>query len=166
MCFFMNTRVSLVSVLLIAANARASVVITPASGGGAISANTAANGSSPAWTTLGPITIAEGKKQDFGNKVDNETLVLKAPDGFEFNTALTPSITFADGADVTDASVALTDSSTLTITYSTARQKALDTFIIGETGLQVRPTQAGFVATGRHIYSPTTDGSKPPIDGV
>src|SRR5262249_45259973 len=151
---FMNTRVVLFLVLLMVASAKASVVITPASGGGAISANTAANGSSPAWTTLGPITIAEGKKQDFGNKVDNETLVLKAPDGFEFNTVLTPSITFAEGADVTDASVVLTDGSTLTITYSTARQKSLDTLVIGETGLQVRPTQAGFEATGRHIYWP------------
>src|SRR5690242_21783752 len=126
--------------LLMAASTEASVVITPASGGGAISANSAANGSSPAWTTLGPITIAEDKKQDLVHKVNNETLILKAPDGFEFNTALTPSISFDDGADVTDASVALTDSTTLTITYSASNQKLLDTLIIGETGLQVRPT--------------------------
>src|SRR5215471_7050230 len=116
----MKTKNALVApfvALIFVANAEASVVITPASGGGAISADTAANGTSPAWTTLGPITIAEGKKQDLGNKVNKGTLILKVPDGFEFNTASTPSISFVHGADVTSASVAVTNASTLTITY-------------------------------------------------
>jgi hypothetical protein len=165
----MKTRVCLVApvlALLIAFSAEAAVVITPASGGGAISANSAANGSSPAWTTLGPITIAEGKKQDFGSKVDHATLILKAPDGFQFNTALAPSISFVRDADVTAANVALSDASTLTITYSTSAQKELDTIVIGATGLQVRPTQAGFPVTGRHIYCPTTGGGTASIDGI
>jgi len=165
----MKTRVSLVAAVLVALmtpSVDAAVVITPASGGGAISANSAANGSSPAWTTLGPITIAEGKKQDFGNKAANATLILKAPDGFEFNTALAPSLSFVHNRDLTAASVALTDASTLTITYSTSAQKELDTIVIGATGLQVRPTEAGFVATGRHIYCPTTGGVTAFVVGV
>src|SRR6185503_10307076 len=39
-------------------SAQAAVSITPASGGGAISADTASNAPAPAWTALGPITIA------------------------------------------------------------------------------------------------------------
>jgi hypothetical protein len=165
----MNMRSSVVGSLLalvLATNAEATVIITPASGGGAISADTAANGHAPAWTTLGPITIAEGKKQDFGHKVKNDTLVLKVPAGFEFNTASTPSISFASGADVTSASVAISDSTTLTITYSANSQKNLDTLIIGATGLQVRPTQAGPVAAGNHIYSPSSGGGTASIDGI
>src|ERR1051325_10627349 len=37
--------------------ARAAVTVTGASGGGALSADTAVNGGSGVWTTLGPITI-------------------------------------------------------------------------------------------------------------
>jgi hypothetical protein len=144
----------------------ASVVVTPAAGGAAISADTAANGVSPAWTTLGPITISEGKKQDFGNKANNATIILKAPAGFVFNTASVPSISFARGGDVTAARVAVSDSSTLTITYSTSGQKNLDTLVIGATGLQVRPTRAGPVAAGRHIYRPDSGGGSASIDGI
>src|SRR5262245_15575883 len=63
------------------------VTITPASNGSNISADKAANATSPAWTTLGAITIDEGSngnKNNFGAGTD-VTLVLKAPLGFEFN---------------------------------------------------------------------------------
>src|SRR5437868_1311205 len=43
--------------LIAAGQAHAAVVITGASGGAAISADTAATGGSGAWTTLGAITI-------------------------------------------------------------------------------------------------------------
>jgi hypothetical protein len=165
----MSTKIPLVALmlaLLSTVRVEAAVVITPAAGGSSMSANTAANGGSPAWTTLGPITIAEGAKQDFGNKVSGVTLVLKTPAGFEFNTALTPSVSFTPLSDVTAASAVISDSNTLTITYSTSAQKFVDTLVVGATGLQVRPTQAGPVAHGRHIYCPTTGGGTSAMIGV
>src|ERR1700746_455628 len=46
--------------------AHATVTVTAATGGATISADTAANAASPAWTSLGPIVIAEGAAADFG----------------------------------------------------------------------------------------------------
>ena len=66
-------------------DASGDVTVTPASGGVSISADTAANATSPSWTTLGTITIAES-----GNNrgaIGSGTLVLKVPDGFEFKEA-------------------------------------------------------------------------------
>src|SRR4051794_29108175 len=57
------------------------ISVTGATGGGAISADTAANAASPAWTSLGPITIGEGGMGEFAAGT-NVTLVLKAPAGF------------------------------------------------------------------------------------
>src|SRR5690242_6304755 len=60
--------------------AMANVTITAASGGGSLSADTAANAPVPGWTTLGPITLIEGgtTKGDFTAGSD-VTLILKAP---------------------------------------------------------------------------------------
>src|SRR6516165_74462 len=83
--------------------ASAAVTITGASGGSAISADTAATGGSGAWTTLGPITIVEGAKGDIGQGT-GITLILKAPVGFEFNLNSTPSVSFTAG-DLTGVGV-------------------------------------------------------------
>src|SRR5689334_1096760 len=112
--------------------ARAAVGITPASGGSAISADTAASGGAGTWTTLGPITIAEGKKTDI-SAGSGVTLVLKAPSGFEFNTSSTPSISFTPGADITAATIAVSDSSTLSVTMDVSGAGFNDSIIIGTT---------------------------------
>ena len=70
---------------LLGTGAYAAVTITSATGGVNILADKAANATSPAWTSLGPIIIREGNKFDFGSGA-NLTLVLKAPGGFEFDT--------------------------------------------------------------------------------
>src|SRR5262245_48145605 len=97
---------------VVAQTVQAAVTVTGASGGGAISADSASSGGSGAWTTLGPITIAEGKKTDI-SAGSGITLVLKAPSGFEFNTASTPSISFTSGQDITSANIVVSDSTTL-----------------------------------------------------
>ena len=57
--------------------------VTAASGGDNISADTAASGGTGAWTTIvGPI-YAETVNGD----LDNGTVILTAPSGFEFNAA-------------------------------------------------------------------------------
>jgi hypothetical protein len=144
---------------------RAAVVVTPASGGSAISADTAASGGAGAWTALGPITITEAKKTDI-SAGSGVTLVLKVPSGFEFNTSSTPSISFTSGADITAANIAVSDSSTLTVTMDVSGTGFSDSLVIGTTGLQVRPTQAAPLATGRHIFRPTSGGGNATINGL
>ena len=80
--------------------ASAAGTVTGAAGGSSISADTAANASSPAWTTLGAVTIAEGANADFAAGT-NVTLILKAPSGFAFNTAVTPDVTATAGTNLT-----------------------------------------------------------------
>jgi hypothetical protein len=151
-------------VFLVPVVARASVNITDASGGSAISADTASSGGSGAWTTLGPIIIDESKKSDI-SAGSGLTLVLKAPTGFEFNTASTPSVSFTSG-DISSASATITDPSTLTVTLTVSGTANNDTLTVGATGLQVRPTQGGPLASGRHIYRPTTGGGTVSINGI
>jgi hypothetical protein len=153
--FFNTTKDTLVAFLFVFAfvflgadKALATATVTPASGGGSISADTAANGPSPAWTTLGAITIAEGAATDFAAGI-GVTLILKTPAGFEFSTAVTPNITFTASRDITSATVAMTDSSTATITLTASGTTLLDTLTIGSTtSLQVRPTAGTPLASG------------------
>jgi rhamnogalacturonyl hydrolase YesR len=148
-------------------SAFATVTITGASGGSSISADTASNSPAAAWTTLGPITIAEGTSTDFTNGT-GVTLILKAPAGFQFNTAVTPNITFTALKNITNASVTMSDASTITITLSifgTATNG--DSLTIGSTtGIQVRPTVIVPLATGNHIYRPSTGGGTAGIRGI
>ena len=137
------TRLILIAGLFLAtaSSAFATVTITGASGGGNISADTAANAPAPAWTTLGPITITEGASTDFTNGT-GVTLILKAPAGFQFNTAVTPNVTFTASKNITSAFATMTDSSTITVTLTVSgTATAGDSLTIGSTtGIQVRPT--------------------------
>ena len=151
------------AVVLLAVNvARATVNITSASGGTSISADSTGGG----WTTLGGIVIAEGANGDLGVGT-NITLVLKSPGGFQFNTATTPSITFTNGRGIAAASVAVTDTSTISVTLTVSNNTALDTLVIGgTTGIQIRPTAGSPLATGLHIYRPTSGGGTAVINGI
>ena len=171
---FMNkltplTRLILVTGLFLAAAGPvfATVTLTAATGGGNISGDTAANGPAPAWTALGPMTITEGASTDFTNGVAR-TLILKAPAGFQFNTAVTPSITFTAARNITSAAVAMTDASTITVTLTISGTAVNgDSLTIGSTtNIQVRPTSGLPLATGDHIYRPGTGGGNAGIRGI
>jgi len=143
----------------------AAVTVTGASGGGNISADTAVNSPRPvSWTTLGTITIAEGASTDFTNGTA-VTLVLRVPTGFQFNTAASPGATFASNRNITSASAVVTDTSTLTVTLTVA-----GTAVSGDSlmlsGIQVRPTAMVPLATGNHIYRPTSGGGTAGIRGI
>lgn len=163
------TRVTIVAGLFLATASYvfATVTLTDASGGDNISADTAANGPAPAWTTLGAITITEGASTDFTNG-NGVTLILKAPAGFQFNTAVTPNVTFIAGKNIKSAIVAMTDASTITLTLTNSGTAASgDSLTIGSTtGIQVRPTASLPFATGKHIYRPSTGGGTAGIRGI
>lgn len=138
--------------------------ITAASGGGSISADTAANAPTPAWTSLGSIVIAESNNTR--GDIGGGTLVLKSPAGFEFNTAVVPNITFTSLRNIIAASADYTDSTTLTITLLVLGSDATDTLTIGgTTRVQVRPTAGTPLASG-NLHRPTADGGTAVIVGV
>jgi rhamnogalacturonyl hydrolase YesR len=162
------TRFTLIAGLFLAAasSAFATVTITNATGGSTISADTASNAPSPAWTTLGAITITEGVTNDFINGT-GVSLILKAPAGFQFNTAVTPNVTFTAGKNITSASAVMTDATNLTVTLTVSGTNATDSLTIGSTtGIQVRPTASLPFATGKHIYRPSTGGGTAVIKGI
>jgi hypothetical protein len=150
--------------LALAVSALGTVNLTPASGGGSISADTAANAATPAWTSLGSIVIAEpsNSKGDIGGG----TLILKAPTGFEFNSTSTPSIAFTAGQNITAATIAVTNPTTLTITLTVSGSTLRDTLTIGgTTPVRVRPV-AGTPLPSGNIYRPTSGGGTAVIVGV
>src|SRR5207249_12041112 len=134
-------------------------------GGTSISADKSANASTPAWTTLGPIVIAERNKPDFGAG-SGVTLVLKAPAGFEFNTSAPPNVTFASGQDITSASISFSNSSTMAITLNVGGTSGTDQLTIGNTtGLQVRPTAGTPPASGQ-LFRPQSGGGTASVNGL
>ncbi len=137
----------------------AAVGITPASGGGAISADTAATGGSGAWTSLGAITIAEGLNTDFAVSQTGATLVLTAPAGFEFNTAQVPDVTGAS-TDLSGLSMAVPTATSLQLTFTTdGVADAVDSVVIGGvTPIQVRPTN-GTIANGNIVRTAGNPGT-------
>ncbi|MEO5802635.1 MAG: Calx-beta domain-containing protein, partial [Verrucomicrobiota bacterium] len=147
----------------------ANVAVTPASGGTNLSADKAGNAISPAWTTLGQIIIDEvstGNKNDFGSGT-GVTLILKTPGGFQFNTSVVPNITFTSARDISSATIAVTDSNTVTVTLTVTGTANIDKLTIGNTtGLQVRPTLGSPLAAARNIYRPTSGGGTATISGI
>ncbi|HEY6167374.1 MAG TPA: PKD domain-containing protein, partial [Verrucomicrobiae bacterium] len=154
-----------VLVFFCATSTFAFVTITPATNGTSISADKAANATSPAWTTLGPIVITEGNKNDFSTG-SGLKLVLKAPAGFEFNTAAVPNVAITAGADISSASAAFSNSTILAVTLTVGTSVDFDQLTIGNTThLQVRPTSGTPLASGQ-IFRPAIGGGTAGVNGV
>src|SRR6266481_5074423 len=105
----------------------ATVTVTAATGGTNLSADKAQNATSPAFTTLGNIVIAENVTSDFaiGTGV---TLVLTAPSGWRFNAGV-GSVSFQNSRDITTASISVTNS-TITVTLTVNGTGKSDTLTI------------------------------------
>jgi adhesin/invasin len=132
--------ISAVAFFTMLLHAEANVAVTAAAGGGSISADTSANAVAPAWTTLGPITITEGANDDIAPGQAGATLILTAPEGFDFNTAQLPDVTGLS-TDLSGLALAFPTAATLQLTLtSDGVADAVDTVVIGGvTPLQVRP---------------------------
>ena len=142
----------------------AAVGVTAATGGGAISADTAANAATPAWTSLGAITITEGLATDFAVGA-GVTLILTAPTGFEFNTAQVPDVTGIT-TDLTSVAMSYPTTTTMQLLYTSAFTTISDVVVIGGvTAIQVRPTAGTPLASG-NIVRATGNAGTGTITGV
>jgi len=161
---FKSLTLGAVLLVLISLQTLADVNLSAASGGGNLSADTAANAVSPGWTSLGSITMSEPGNQR--NSIGAGSLILKAPTGFEFNTGVTPNISYSGGKDIQSANISVTDASTLTITLSVNGSNDVDSLTIGGTpAIQVRPVSGTPLTTG-NIYRPSVGGGTASILGI
>lgn len=139
--------------------AQAAVTVTPATGGTAISADTAA--ASPgtgAWTALTGPVIAEGSTADIGTG----TIILNAPSGYEFNTAAgtTVLVTRTQGSGANDRNINDVASGTTLATAISASQITFTVTAATSNGVrnsltwqnvQVRPTQGCPIAASGNM---------------
>ena len=103
--------------------AHAAVTVTPALGGTNICHNSAANGTLPAYTALGTITVQEGLTGDFAGFLSS--IVITAPAGWQFNTGAAPTISNSGGDILASFNGGFTTTS-LTVDFfvlGTARRK-------------------------------------------
>ncbi len=128
--------------LIMAVPAQAAANVTPAAGGGAISADTTGG----AWTSLGAIVIAEGAPGD----IDDGVFVLTIPAGFEFNPASAPDVAITGATPELAANTpAVIAANTITVTVTANSSTEADTMTIGGvTPIQVRPTAGTPLANG------------------
>ena len=129
--------------------ARAAVTVTPATGGTNICHNSAANGTLPAYTALGTITVSEGVNTDFATGLD--VLVITAPAGWQFNTAVTPTLGYTAGGNVITVVNGGYTTTSLTVDIITIGTGAHDAITI--TGLQIQPTTQ--TSAAGYIYAST-----------
>ncbi len=129
--------------LIIPVPAMAAATVTPAAGGGAISADDTGGD----WTTLGAITISEGGAGD----IDDGVFVLTIPAGFEFNPASAPDVAVTGSTPELAANTpAVIDATTITVTVTANSSTEADNdMIIGAVNpIQVRPTAGTPLASG------------------
>jgi hypothetical protein len=132
--------------LIIASPVKAAANVTPAAGGGAISADTSAGAPGQAWTSLGAIVIAEGAP----GEIDDGVFVLTIPTGFEFNPASVPDVVITGAIpELAANSPAVIDATTITVTVTANSSTESDIMTIGGViPIQVRPTAGSPLATG------------------
>src|SRR5215212_10047095 len=139
--------------------------VTSATGGTNISADKAANATSPAFTTLGDIVIAENVNNDFSVQA-NRTLILTAPTGWQFNpgvgtTAATK--TGAGGNELNDNSITVT-ATTITVNISVTGITQLNTLSIK--GIEVRATDGANVPGSGNILRTVANPGTATIAGI
>jgi hypothetical protein len=131
------------------------VIITAASGGTDISADLAGNTTSPAFTKLGNIVIAESAPSDFAVGTD-VTLILTAPSGWRFDPGV-GSAKFARGRDLHSARISVS-ASTITVTLRVDDTSKIDTVTIS--GIKVQAIDgADLFSAGDILHTSANPGT-------
>jgi hypothetical protein len=127
--------------------------ITPATGGGAIKADTAATGGSGVYTTLAGPVIAEGAA---GELLNNGDIWLTAPSGFEFNSAAGTAGVGGGGCTGMTLGAPVRSTSTIKVQVTAPSTSACT---VTFSGIQVRPTTGSPIVSGNI----TNTGSTGPL---
>jgi hypothetical protein len=125
-----------------------------------VSADTAANATSPSYTALGNIVINEASANDFSNTSGNKTIIISAPSGWVFlNTGI--SVSFTPNKDISSASISASSTTSFTVTFSATNTVNLDAMTIS--GVQVRASSGSNVPGTGNI---TRTGGTSTISGL
>ena len=168
-----NRRIKLFRILLsglvlccMSYNGYAAVAVTAATGGTLLCESLSTVGSSPGFTTLGPITIIEGNTGDIPHTCGGTctvSLTLCAPTGWEFNTAVLPTVAYFDS--YTGGAGNITGITRTIVNVGGVYELQMAIRVTGAnrhdeiriSGLQVEATTATIPSTG-HIYALTGSG--------
>ncbi len=125
-------------------SANAIVVVNPATGGTNICSNLAANGTTPGFTALGPMTVQEGAGGGVNNgdfAAGTNTVSFTAPAGWQFNTGAATTIQFIPGRNITSITNVVLTATTLTFDVNVTGTAQRDGIQV--TGLEVQATSTG-----------------------
>ncbi len=149
---------------LFAGHAFAAVSVTAAPSGGNISVDKAANGSSPAYTSIGNIVITEGAQTDFADTAGAfETLILTAPSGWEFQAA-TGSVVAANPGNVSNESISVSTSA-ITLTFK-VKNNTTRTDTVTVSGIKVRSTDGTSLPQSGNILRTSGNPGTATIAGI
>ena len=149
------------------------VTVTPATNGIGISADNAANGNSPSWTTLSDIIITENATDDFADTAGaRKTLILTAPLNWQFKAMATTSdqnfIKALGGGDIqTNPShkptIAITNN-TIIVGLNVSGTNFPDTLTIS--GIQVQAINKTSLPSAGNILRTSSDPGTEAIAGI
>ena len=148
--------------LVCAGNALATVTVTAATGGTGLSADTAQNGATPGFTTLGNIVLDESANGDFtpGTGV---TLILTAPTGWRFKPGAGSAT--STGKDIPSSNVSLSVSdSNIIVTFNVTGTGGKDTLTIS--GIQIQATDGGALPASGSIFRSSLNPGTATIAGI
>ena len=140
--------------LLLGSQSKATIAVTSGTNGTNICSNKAVGGIAAGYTTLGTITVAERANNDFGGGGTGfNTITLTLPAGWQFNTAVMPTLNGVAAAHFTNLSGSSFTGTSYTILVRMTATAARDSFTIS--GLQVQAT-SGSSAAGNLMASAVT----------
>lgn len=157
-------RITFVLVLgfICALSVNANVTVTAPSAN--ISADKAANATSPAWTTLGNIVITEGANKDFADNQTNATLILTRPTNWSFNPGVGSVSNSTSGGDVTGLSLTVT-STTITMQF-TSKNNGNKIDVITISGIQIRSDNGADLPSSGNILRTAGNPGSGTIVGI
>jgi hypothetical protein len=138
-----------VALAMLSTVAMANVTVTAATGGTGIPGTKAANGSSPAYTTIGNFGMTSGAQNDFPKNHTNATITFTAPSNWRFNPGVGSGS--VSGTAITFVSISVT-SSTITFTYTRANTNSSDAAIT-ISGIQVQEIDGSTVSSGNIVVT-------------
>ena len=118
----------------------ANVTTTKSTGGTSISADKAANGPTPIYTSLGNLILTEGLTTDFAIGT-NLTFTITTPTGWVFNPAASVTATATASRDIANLSVLSKTSTVITIKFDVTGTTKSDVLTIG--GIKVMASEGG-----------------------
>lgn len=118
----------------------------------------AVDGSAPGFSTISNITLSETQTNNF-RKSKTGTIILSSPTGWFFNTAAVPTLSYPATVDIISMTIAMTNSTTITISFQTFTNTPVDVNVFTFSGIQVQASS--MLSASGSIYCSAQTGFNP-----